>query len=527
MKLVLVDDEKGIVEGLKKMIGRYLPDCRIVGTAYNGEDGFKLVQKKRPDIVITDIRMPQSDGLDMIKRLKEAGSQAKFILLSGYADFEYARTGIQLGVKFYINKPVEEEELRDSVNQVARDILTERSKLREIDDLKEEALSRMQENLLSDILDNGLDDEAHLAEVLQSANIQTEGIRFVCALIEFGEIPGSSKDFGFKPALDEISEALKRYGAVYRIRRSMSQIAVVIAHEGTAGYADIVLAIRGLKKTLNAQAGRPVTIGIGTFREGAAGIGQSFEEARYALSHKVVRGEGTVIPYPETAHAAEEIYSVPQEPIGRLEAGLDNLNEAECVSAVREIFRNMQKQSGMSPRELQLQCLNILLLSVRKMSFQQLQQNDILGRRILSLEGISSFSTLESLETWMIEVIGSILAFKTKHRIPRKKDIIAEVKEYVLLHYGEAITLADLASRFFISPYYLSQLFKQKTGETYINFLGRVRVERAKELLEKTDLKVYEICAEVGYSDTQHFARLFEKLTGLKPSEYRRSRLRI
>ena len=106
MRLILVDDEKGIVDGLKKMISRYIPECEVVGTAYNGLEGFKLIQKMHPDIVITDIRMPQTDGLDMIRMLKDVSIQTKFILLSGYADFEYARRGMQLGVQFYINKPV-------------------------------------------------------------------------------------------------------------------------------------------------------------------------------------------------------------------------------------------------------------------------------------------------------------------------------------------------------------------------------------------------------------------------------------
>ncbi|SFB03605.1 Helix-turn-helix domain-containing protein [Cohnella sp. OV330] len=254
MNIVLVDDEKGIVAGLQKMIGRHIPECEVTDVAYNGIEGYELIHRLRPDIAITDIRMPLSDGLDMIKKLIEAGSTTKFILLSGYADFEYARQAMQLGVRFYINKPVEEEELRDCVRQVMASISAERDKLREMDALKQEARQRNQES----------------------------------------ELP------------------------------------------------------------------------------------------------------------------------------------------------------------------------------------------------------------------------------------PQKKDLIAEIKAYVAANFDQPISLADLSSRFYISPIYLSQIFKQKTGETYVNFLAKVRIGKAKELLERTDLKVYEICQRVGYSDTQYFARLFEKWTGLKPTEYRK-----
>ncbi|MEC0332765.1 response regulator [Paenibacillus macerans] len=526
MKLVLVDDEKGIVDGLKKIIGRYVPDCEVVGAAYNGLEGVKLIQTRHPDIVITDIRMPQADGLEMIKMLKEAGNPAKFILLSGYADFEYARRGMQLGVQFYINKPVEEEELRDCVRQVMEDIRTERAKLREVDDLKQEAHSRMQENVLRDILDNGSDGLVHMEETLRIAGIEAVGVRFICVLLEFDEGFGCIKEFGLRPVFQQIDRALERYRAVYRFRYSGSQVAVVVTHDGAAGYEELVRTILGLKDTLFRELKLSVTAGIGTFQERAAGLGQSFEEARYALSYKVIKGEGAVIAYPETVNLTGRRHPVPEELINKLEAELDNMNEEGCVGIIREIFRGMESQQGMSPTDLQVYCINILLSSVRKMSFQQLQQNDFLGRNILSLEAISSFRTLERLEKWMIQVIRCILVFKVEHHVPKKKDIIAEIKEYVTQHYHDPITLAELASRFFISPYYLSQLFKQKTGDTYINFLAQVRIGKAKELLERTDLKVYEICERVGYSDTQYFARLFEKLTGLRPSEYRKSRSR-
>ncbi|MDP4098177.1 helix-turn-helix domain-containing protein [Paenibacillus sp. P96] len=268
MKMMIVDDEKGIVDGLHKMIGRYVPECEMIGAAYNGLDGFRLILERQPDIVITDIRMPQADGLEMIRMLKDEACHAQFILLSGYAEFEYARKGMQLGVQFYINKPVEEEELQNCVYKVMEIIRSERAKQQEVYNLKLQVHNRMVESAFRDHMD----------------------------------------------------------------------------------------------------------------------------------------------------------------------AGGDNL--------------------------------------------------------------------------------------------PRKKDIITEIKEYVSEHYSEPISLADLSARFFINPYYLSQLFKQKTGETYLSYLAQTRINKAKELLIRTDLKVYEICQRVGYSDTQHFARLFEKLTGCKPSEYRKNPLR-
>ncbi|WP_240416057.1 response regulator [Paenibacillus periandrae] len=523
MKVILVDDEKGILDGLQLLIKRHISACKVVGVALNGIEGVKLIQVLKPDIVITDIRMPQVDGLKMISMLKEAGCQAKFILLSGYADFEYARRGIQLGVQYYLNKPVEIEELRDCIYKVIEVIKTEKAKLQEVEDLKQEVHSRMQEISLRDIIDVGSENTDYVEELLRMASIPIEGNFFVCALLELGNTNESFKEFVLEPVFRQIDHAFEQYLKVYRFRYSRGQIALVVAHSRNIAYEKLVGSIQRLRESLYRELKLEMTIGIGTVHEREAGISRSFEEARYALSYKVIKGVDVVIPYPEIITLPGTSHPISEDMINQLESGLDNMDEAECIRIIREIFQQMDSERGMSPVDLQLQCLNILLSSVRKMSFLQLQQNNFLGGNILSLEDTSRIRTLEQLEQWMVQVFRGIISLKVERKIPKKKDIITQIKEYVRDHYNDQISLADLSDRFFINPYYLSQLFKQKTGDTYLNFLAQIRINKSKDLLEKTDLKVYEICQMVGYSDAQHFARLFEKLVGSKPSEYRKN----
>ncbi|MHA6533489.1 response regulator [Paenibacillus sp. BAC0078] len=522
MKIILVDDEKGIVEGLKKMIGRSVPECRVVGSAHNGLDGFELIQRLNPDIVVTDIRMPKADGLDMITMLKSADIHAKYILLSGYADFEYAKKGIQLGVEFYLNKPVDEQELSECLKQVMESIRADRTKLKEVNELKKEVHKGIQEKALRDIIDLGSEQSDLVEELLQIAGIPVEYKRFAAVIIEAGSID-YLKEFGFQPIFKHIDLALRQYKQVYKFRYSGTQIAVVIAHTSTIENGGIIRAVQHFRETVNRQLRLSVTVGIGTAKDRATGISQSFEEARSALSYKLLKGADAIISFPEIMNLAGTCDPVHGEIIDRLDAALDNMDEEECAAIIREIFRGIERNPRLSPSELQMQCLYILLSSIRKMSIQQLQQNKLLSRQLLSLEGISSFRTLEALEEWMNQVIRGIIAFKKKHNIPHKKDMISEIKEYVSKHYNEQISLADLAARFFINPYYLSQIFKQKTGDTYLNFLTQIRIGKAKELLETTDLKMYEICQMVGYSDPQHFSRMFEKIAGCKPKEYRKN----
>ncbi|MFD2329371.1 response regulator [Cohnella sp. GCM10020058] len=521
MNIVLVDDEKGIVAGLQKMLGRYVPECQVIGVAYNGAEGCELIRKLHPDIAITDIRMPQSDGLDMIKKLTEAGSPTKFILLSGYADFEYARQAMQLGVRFYINKPVEEEELRDCVRQVMASIRADRDKLREVDALKQEVHHRNQESAMRDLFEIGADHADLAEELLRLAGLPADPTRFVCVLMEFDESVERVKETGLEPVYRHIEQALAQYKGVYRFRYSGAQFAVLAAHDKEIDYSDLVGSVRQLREALGRELQLRFAAGIGTMHRRASGISESFEEARHALGYKVIKGADAVIPYPDI-RMDEKRLQIDAERIAELSADIDNLDEAGCAGIIHEIFREMETAPGMSPADLRLQCVNLLLSSVRTMSVEQLRQSDFLGRHILSLEEISKFKTIACFEEWTVQAIKALIAFKREHRMPQKKDLIAEIKAYVTANFDQPISLAELSSRFYISPIYLSQIFKQKTGETYVSFLAKVRIGKAKELLERTDLKVYEICQRVGYSDTQYFARLFEKWTGLKPTEYRK-----
>ncbi|MGO4495046.1 helix-turn-helix domain-containing protein [Paenibacillus sp. 2RAB27] len=534
MKLFLVEDEKGLVEGLKKMISRYIPECEVIGQAYNGIEGAKLIMESQPDIVLTDIRMPQADGLDMIQSLKDQGCLSKFIILSGYADFEYARKGMQLGVQFYLNKPVEEDELSDCVYRVMATVREEQAKTKEIDHLKQEVHSRLAENLLRDLLDAGGDPSDHEDELLRLIGMPNDNMKYVCALLEFESYVASSLPSGvFKESRLEqvyfkIDQVLKQYDRVYRFRYGGSQLAVIVMQMGSVLASDeLHHSFYSLKETLHLEQKLNVTIGIGTVQERTAGISTSFEEARHALSYMLIKGKGSVILYSEVLHMVKRRLPVPEETIIKLETNLDKMDEGGSMSIIHDIFCQMAVEKGLSPADLKLQCLNILLSSIRKMSFQPWQMNDFLGRHIPSLDEMSRFRTLSELEEWMIEVVRAILALKQEYKIPEKKDVIAEIKDYVAAHYDESIGLAELSARFFLNPYYLSQLFKQKTGDTYLNYLTQIRINKSKELLEKTELKVYEICQMVGYVDTQYFSRLFEKITGIKPSEYRKNPPRI
>ncbi|KRE64741.1 response regulator [Paenibacillus sp. Soil750] len=508
MRLVIIDDEKGIVDGLKTIVRSYLPQCEVVGTAHNGIEGCKLVQELQPDIVITDIRMPQSDGLEMIRNLTSSGCKSKFIILSGYAEFEYARKGIELGVKFYITKPVEEDELEECVTKVIAEINMEHVQARQGN-----------EWVLKDILMTGYNSSTHESKILNVLPMPISGHQCVCALLEFACEPGKLQE---ERILGKLMEDLGHDNQVQAFRYEGSQFAVIILNEKLIDEAKLLRDVKSLQEWFNQIWGILVTVGIGRPYPAPDGLSTSFEEAQQALRYKLIKGTNAVVPYMEIEQISDTGKVVSEEDMAMLEKCIEDMDAEGSSVIIQRIFRTIEAENRMNLAELQHQILLILLSSMKRMTFMQLQMNDFLGKFMLSQDAISRFKTLDELKLWLIQATERIIEHKLIRSTPKKKDVISDIKEYVAVHYNSNITLADLSARFFINPYYLSQLFKEKTGDTYLSYVMGIRIKKAKALLEETDLKIYEICQMVGYADTTHFSKLFERMNGCTPTEYRK-----
>ncbi len=516
--ILIVDDETGITEGLRFIIQRNLPDCRVDGIAYNGVHGFDLAMQLQPDIILTDIRMPQVDGLEMIRRLIEAGCQAKFIILSGYSEFGYAKNAMALGVKFYIIKPVEEEELYDAIGKACAEIETEKVSILKIQRLEDIAQRNVKESALREVLDLAVDDSSSLKYLLDSCGFPVSHKQYVCALLELN---GEAPDLTDK-VTKEVTAHLSKYSNTVVLHYSKMQTVIIVSHYETMDYEELVAAIGNVQSQIAENFGILVTAGVGLIYEDIGGMSKSFEEARYALGYKIIKGTGSMITYQEIQNITGIRRMVSQEDISKLEACIDELDIEGCSDVIQGIFAKMAEEKDLSLSDLQLQCLSIILSGIRKMPAMQFQLNENLGKNILSLESVSRFKTLEELKNWLIHTVKSIVELRVMWKVPLKKDIIADIKEYVAENFDKDVNLAELSGKFYLNPYYLSQLFKEKTGDTYLNYLMKLRINRAKELFEKTDLKVYQVCEMVGYSDTNYFSKLFEKFTGRKPSEFKK-----
>lgn len=524
--VLIIDDEPGIAEGLKLLVERYVPECRVVGLAFDGNQGYERALALHPELVLTDIRMPEADGIAMIERLKMAGFQGRFIILSGYADFEYAKSAIRLGVEEYITKPVEEGELTDAFLRACQSIREEQEKNEKVEQLEDdlENYSRhMKGYKLKDLLISPGARGKEIREQLGLLSFPLSCRAYCCAVFEKEESSAEGDRAIFFHVLEDAAENnLDFCDAKMVIPLTDRKAIMLLAYNSDKNYRSFLNALGRIRLSVSEKTRSCVSAGAGLLYHKPDQIQKCFEEARCALNYKVLKGSGCVISYEEIRDMEGSPGIIDEKEVKELERCIDAMDDSGCRRVIEKIFCKIEQEKKMNLEDLQLLSLNLILTGIQKMPFMQFQLNEYLGRDILSLESIVRFQTIEQLKNFIINTLKSMNELMLKANMPEKRDVVEEAKEYIKKNFSKEISLNDISEQFFINPYYFSQLFKKKTGETYQSYLTGLRVSRARKLLEETDLKIYEVCAMVGYSDTNHFNKVFERRVGVKPGEYKK-----
>lgn len=504
-KILIVEDEKEKAKGIAYLVEKYNPICTPIVLAYDGQAGYDLALSEKPDIIMTDIRMPIMDGLEMIRALLKKGMKAEFIVLSGYAEFKYAKKAMELGVKDFITKPVDELELSALLNKLCKEILERKS--------SEDSMNKMSDDVLHYVLRGFVlgeeDSNGKIREYFASKQLLDRDIQFFC--IVFEEIPPDVLFDGEEGYTDGVF--------IQYIRIKHKHIAMIVAG-----------------KNLDMERKRDFIENINekhkqTIKRGSAGVSdtyhnyyqipEAYKEAKVALNYKILKGNNSVIFYEDIYNLESRTDLLKESEMEQIKDRIDRFDQRGFQLVVKAIFRRVLSENQISLPELRKLSLKIVLLGLHNVPVVQLQMNEYFGKNLFTLKSIEKFQTIEQLENWIFNMVGSMNELMLKESVPKKLDVIAEAKEYIKHHYNKNITLNDISKKFYINPYYFSQLFKKKTGITYQAYLTNYRIDIAKKLLKETDLRIYEVGRLVGYSDVNHFSQVFAKTEGVKPSKYR------
>lgn len=517
LNAILVDDEVFTRKGLIKLIDWEACGFRIVAEGDNGEDALELIRSIRPDLVITDIRMPILDGLELIRQtVRDPGASPAFILISGYDDFKYAQQAVRYGVHDFILKPIDEGEFSDTLRRLGRRLRQERE--------AKEREERLQSGAMIEAIVTGAADEAFVAEWEKRLQL-APGENLYYLLAELNDGPGwpSSKDNGPFSRLGElVRETLRRLTGESRpfyVYEHRNRIGVIVPERALRPFGGKIRPFaEALVQSFQAGDGR-LFVYVGRPVSRLSALREAYETAKETLPYKYVYDDSGIVIYGELGGQPVRYLGADQSLCGELLEHMEELRFDRLQATVDALFRDF-RDKRCAPEAVKMnidQCVLGMIRIIRGMDGDE--------RALSCLEPMMSWHDsnlslggLKRLFTAFATECGRYIA---ELRKDRQKGGIQKIRAYIEEHYRENLSLKSIAAKFYINPVYLGQLFKRTYGIYFNEFLLQLRVNEAKRLLRQTDLRVYEVAERVGFSNPDYFVTQFEKLERVTPGEYR------
>ena len=532
-RIMLADDEGIVLDALKFIIEKNFGDTCQIETAKTGRSVIELAEQFSPDIALMDIQMPGINGIEAIKEIRKRNNHTQFIIVSAYDKFDYAKEAINLGVVDYINKPIRQDVIVEVLKKAMKTLDTERHK-RSSDLMIREKLENVVPVIESGFIYSILFQE-HFEEdtnnYKQLLGMEEMEIGYMMAII-FGD---SQQENHMTNAVGagvriqnhyrEIRELIKSYfpGIVGNVMAN--KIAVFMpCKEESFDYEQRIEMIeksRELARKLRAKADVVFRIGIGSVKPIKEAI-VSYNEALDSL----LQTQGSVAHTEDNpigcAYAENYPITLEKSLFEKVERG----DIVGCQDMTKRFFDWMQENYGEHIDDIRLKCLEFVLWAEKRayenggMTYHFLSRTDYMS-------DLMRRQDLVEIREWFEEKMKAACRNVKGSRKESSLSMIDKAKSYINNQFQKDISLDEVSKEVNVSPYYFSKLFKEETGQNFIEYLTEVRIQKAKELLSQgNETSMKEICLACGYQDPNYFSRIFKKTVGQTLTEYREGILR-
>jgi len=518
--ILIVDDEVSVCEGLEVLIDWNKAGFRVRDIAHDGDEALEKLNKMNYDVVITDIRMPGLSGLELIQVIRERYAAMKIIIISGYSDFNYAKQAIKFGVKGYLLKPIDREDLIVHMVELKNELDSEQESGRQLRDHRNMVIDKLLFEFASGTLSEGkFKQRAEIHKVHMDSSYYATALIEIDNFFEYVEQDLESanlKKFAVRNITEEIVRD-KGLGIVYE--DSGGKLGIILHGKYLMeGIQQLNIEICELHRTVEKFGKLKTRIGIGSLVTNLSEIKESRKKAIYALESSILSHDDRVIIHDYLSEYDIPIWDWEWDPL-TLVASIEQLNvvhtDEHISRLIEEIF--LKPVSLDTIRTIVYQVIYSVSSVLRTYNGQPGRIVDIEFTNKLK----SEMPSCAHLEQWLKAYCRSASAYLIELQSEKSPHIIDQIKSYVDLRYREDLSLKSIAAEFYMSPAYLGRIFKSMAGEAFHDYLNKVRISNAKKLFLSQNSKISSIITEVGYNNHEHFYRQFKRYEGISFAGYK------
>jgi two-component system response regulator YesN len=535
-KVLLVDDEALIREAISENIKWEELGFQFLGACENGKEAKEKIDKDIPDLLITDICMPYVDGMELTKYVYEKYPVIKVIILSGYDEFEYAKTAVKYKVLEYVLKPITAYEFTELLNKIKKEFDKESDQNKKLKKLREAYNSNLL--VLKGRFLNALIQGSILTQDVKKKSedfqIDLEGRYFATAIVEGDDLSeyikrhnGIKEDLVLFAIYNITEEIVNRHRCGVVFQNGQDKTIIIFKSEKEDGFRSKIFDICcQIRTALNHYLKIDAAIGIGKTVATTGWLNRSLETAKSVLEYRFLLGQNVVLDARELGRgstcAGINISDWTDKILLSIKAG----NTDEMGQNIKS-FMQALRENYISKNRIIIYIQNIVLSIVNMLDEAGISDEDFRAGEHTFMNRIYTKKHLRDMENELTALCEKVSRIMTSEKDSYGNRQAVMALDYIDKNYGNSkISLNSVCHYLAMSTSYFSSIFKSYTGETFIEALTKKRIEKAKSLMENTAMKSYEIANEVGFSDPHYFSIIFKKHTGFTPTEYAKNQRR-
>lgn len=531
--VVIVDDEILARVGVKSLIEWESQGYQIIGEASNGSEGLKFILDKKPDIVITDIKMPVMDGLEMIQKSRENNIYTKFIVLSSYDEFELVKKAMKLGAEDYIIKlELDEQVLLKTLKPVKQKVLKEKEKTKNESVIKHNINTEksMRREFFKKLIGNLIKNENEINCIVKQLNIDIDFNRLVCMVTRINNLytlkKFDNKDlrlFEFS-VTNIIQEIINDFFAGYVFVNSWGEVLIIISIDRELNRRDYLKKVKEMAWTVVSMLMKyldiSTNIAISELHDGIAQLSQAYQEACQGLEYSFYCQSGEPVFY----HELQQYKTIVNDELELLKVNrlfskcLDTVDKVGLETLFEELIREITIKN-ISKAQVYDLCYDLIYVINNQLKTEEIKK--IFPEEKYLYGSIDKLNNKSEVINWIKDLKERLTTLIDEHKSNEHLFLIGQAKKYIHQHFNEDISLNEVARTINISSGYLSSLFKDVEDTGFNEYITDLRIKEAKRLLSNSNKKVYEISGEIGYNNPYYFSRVFKRITGQTPSEFR------